>query len=126
MNRIVKPAAAVGLAGALALAAISPSQARPLGWAAAGIGLAAGAAIAGAAAANAATYPYGYEPGYAYDPYYGSYAYAPGYAGPGTVYAAPGYGYGYGYAPSYSRARHGYDTTYIGPWKERQLEGKDY
>jgi hypothetical protein len=118
MNGIIKPVAALGLAGALALAATASSEARPRGWGwgAAGVGLAAGALI-GAAAANAnAAYYYG--PDYAYDPYYAA---AP-------VYVAPGYTYGYdsyGYAPTYSRYQHGYDTNYIGPWRERQLEGRD-
>ena len=129
MISIVKPLAALGLAGALALPAVNSSQADPVDAAAAGF--AAGAAIAGAAAIGAATNPYYYEQGYAYDPYYGSgYAYAPGYADPGTVYVDPGSAYaaapGVYRARRYSPAEHGSDTNYIGPWTERQLEGRDY
>ncbi len=53
---------------------------------------------------------------------YDSYAYEPAYAAP--VYTPPSY-----YGPvttirslaTYS----GYDTNYIGPWRERKLQGRD-
>ena len=45
----------------------------------------------------------------------------PDYVVPGEVYAAPGAAY----APRYGRYNHGYDTNYVGPWKERQLQGSD-
>src|SRR4029077_10965812 len=84
-------AAALALAGVLAVSATTPSQADSR-WGYAAGGFAAGA-IVGAAAANAnAGYYYG--PGYGYSPYaYRGYAYAPvdSYA-----YApAPSYGAGY-------------------------------
>ena len=88
----------------------------------------AGAAI-GAAAANAnAGYYYG--SGYGYD----SYAYAPGLCSSYDSYAtsrpmprrstrrrattarSPRINYGYP----------GYNTNYIGPWRERKLQGRDY
>jgi hypothetical protein len=125
MRPIVKSATVLGMAGALALASMTASQARVWPWAAAGIGLAAGAALASAAAANHAYY-YGYGPGfgaYAYDPYYGpgydAFAYSPGYVTT-VVPVAPT-------APArYRQPFHGYDTNYIGPLRERQLEGRDY
>jgi hypothetical protein len=111
MKAIVKPATVLGIAGALALGSMTPSQAaRVWPWAAAGIGLAAGAAIASAAAYDG--YYYGYGPGY------DAYAYAPYYA-PAPVYSAPIDNYR-------DRSDHGYDTNYIGPLHERHLEGRDY
>lgn len=96
MNTILKYAAAAALTGALALTAITPSQARDGRNAAAAIGFGAGA-IVGAAAASNYNRGYYYEPGYAYEPAYtgGVYAYEP----------APVYRRGYGpdaatYAPS--------------------------
>jgi hypothetical protein len=97
--RTFKYAAGIALAGVLAIATVTPSQARH--WnnaAAAGVGFAAGAVV-GAAAASA-------NNGYYYGPgYYDDYAYAPGYAtyptgtpNEGDYYAydsGPGY-YGYG------------------------------
>ena len=125
MKAIVKPAIVLGIAGALALGSIAPSEARSRGWVAAGIGLAAGAAIASAANANA--YYYGY-----YGPGYAAYAYDPYYA-PAPVYVAPEPvpGYAYGYPTSSDDARYspyyqGYDSNYIGPHRERQLQGRDY
>lgn len=88
----VSHAAALALAGALTIAAITPSSADSR-WGYAGGGFAAGAVVGAAAAnANASYYGPGYS-GYAYAPY--GYAYAP----------APGY-YGsslntYGHAPVY-------------------------
>ncbi len=98
MSKFVKYIAAVALAGALALAAATPSEARKGRNAALIGGLAAGALI-GAAVANANNgYYYGpgyYEPGYAYEP-----AYVPGYAyEPAYV---PGYAYEPAYAPTYA------------------------
>ena len=106
MKTITKYVAAATLAGAMALAAATPSQARHWrhgGGAALG-GFVAGAAI-GAAVANGGYGYYGpgyYVPGYAYAPDYGyedSYAYAPGpaYYGP-----APRYYGGYPYRGSNS------------------------
>lgn len=75
MNAILKYAAAAALTGALALTAITPSQARDGRNTAAAIGFGAGA-IVGAAAASNYNRGYYYEPGYAYEPAYtGAYAY---------------------------------------------------
>jgi hypothetical protein len=85
MRTIVKCAAAVALAGTMAVAAASPSQAR-YGRNAAAIGGFAAGALVGAAAANAASTSY-YGPGYYYEPGYTS---APAYAyEPAPVYVAP-------------------------------------
>jgi hypothetical protein len=117
MIRLAKPVVALGLLGAFALAAASPSEARS-GRNAAAIGagvagFAAGAAL-GAAAANSGYYqePYAYYGGPAYD----SYAYVPRsnsyYGGDPSAY----------YAPSVP-----YSSTwmYENP-RERQLRGVDY
>jgi hypothetical protein len=86
MKTFTRYAGAVALAGAFALAAATPSQARwhgRHGGGAAVAGFAAGALI-GAAAANSYYGPdyygpdYAYAPGYAYEPGYDSYAYEPG------------------------------------------------
>ncbi|MGB7259522.1 MAG: hypothetical protein WBD48_15715 [Pseudolabrys sp.] len=75
LKTVAKGITMLGVAGALAIAAATPSQAR---WyhhgdaAAAGVGFAAGAAV-GAAASNAY-----YGPAY-YGPGYGAYAYEPAY-----------------------------------------------
>jgi hypothetical protein len=96
MKTVLKYAAAAALTGALALAAVSPSQARDGRNAAAIGGFAAGALI-GAAVANSANrgaYYYD-EPGYAYAPgpyAQGPYAYEPG----PTYYVAPAPRYYYG------------------------------
>jgi hypothetical protein len=129
---------AVGLAGALALAAATPTEARS-GRAAAAIGagvagFAIGTALGAAAANNYAYGPYGY-----YDGFYGGYAYAPAY----TYGYAPVYG-GYAY-DSYAAApgvtfynRRDPSSYYVpggsyGPhtytgWqnRERQLRGGDW
>jgi len=104
MHAIVKPAIVLGIAAALALGSMTPSQARVRPKPAAGVGLATGAAVASAPAANAYRYGYDYGPGYE----------AYGYAPP----AAP--------TDRYDQPVHGYDTNYVGPWRERQLEGRDY
>jgi len=83
--RITKYAVAAALAGALAIAATTPSQARHGRIAAAGIGFAAGA-IVGAAAANS---------------YYGPGYYGPAYYGPAPVYYGDG-PYAYDAAPVYT------------------------
>jgi hypothetical protein len=95
MRTLFKIATAAALTGALALAAVSPSQARDGRNGAAAIGFGAGA-IAGAAAASAANNGYYYgdpgyvDPGYAYGPAYGSdYAYVPA-----PTYYGPHYRYG--------------------------------
>jgi hypothetical protein len=155
MNRIAKPAMVVGLAGALALAAITPSEARINRWAAAGIGFFAGAAIASAAA-----HAHYYGPGYAYGYYEPGYAYYPApvyaepvYAGPTYAYPAPvayvGPSYAYTGDPAYSayaavpryRYRYssetrswpphydpgaGYNSNTLSPWQDRRLQGADY
>lgn len=115
MRMLGKTAIVLGMAGAMALGAMSPSEARGGRNAAiaAGVGgFLAGAAL-GAAAANANAGYYG--PAYGYD----SYAYAPApvytpgsYYGPVTTYESP-----------YDA---GYDTNYIGPWQERKLIGSDW
>jgi hypothetical protein len=102
MNRIMKSAAAVTLAGALAASVIAPSEARISRGGAAAIGFGAGALV-GAAAANAAHQNYYYGPGYAYAPA-PTYSYGPGYGAyayaPAPVYAAePEYGYYSGSGP---------------------------
>jgi hypothetical protein len=90
MKTLFKLAAAATLTGALALAAVTPSQARDGRNAAAAIGFGAGALV-GAAAASANN-GYYYGPGYAYNPgpaYYGDdYAYepAPIYVEPAQTY----------------------------------------
>jgi hypothetical protein len=149
MNRIAKPAMLLGLAGILAVASMTPSEARVNRWAAAGIGLAVGALI-GSAAANANSYyygpgyGYGYDgPYYAYQPAYGpDYAYqpAPAYAyQPAPMYVAPAYGYraptyaadpAYAYTgdPSYAayNSAYGYNRNAVVPWQEHRLRGTDY
>ena len=144
MNRIVKPTMVLGLAGILAVASMTPSEARNNGWAAAGIGFAAGALI-GAAAANANNHYYG--SGYRYGSYGPAYGYGPGYAyepaetyayQPGPVYAAPAYRYrapayasdpanAYTGDPAYAYGRaYGYNPNASAPWQERRLRGTDY
>jgi hypothetical protein len=103
MKTVLKYTTAAVLAGAIALAMASPSQARNGRNAAAIGGFVAGAAL-GAAVANSNTgyynngYYYG-EPGYAYEPapvYEQGYAYEPSYAyQPAPSYYAPTY-HGYG------------------------------
>jgi PXPV repeat (3 copies) len=84
MKTMFKYAAAATLAGALALAAATPSEARN-GRNAAIIGGFAAGALVGAAVANSY-----YGPGYYGPGYYDDYAYAPDYAyEPGPVYVAP-------------------------------------
>jgi hypothetical protein len=93
-------AAALALAGALAVASATPSFADSR-WGYAAGGFAAGALI-GSAAANAHAGYYG--PGYAYHPGYHGYAYAPPTVvapAPTVVAPAPGY-MAYGYAPGFS------------------------
>jgi hypothetical protein len=98
MRTFIKYAGAVTLAGALALAAATPSQARWHGGGAAIAGGFVAGALVGAAVANNGYYGPGYYgPGYyAPGPYYDSYAYAPG-----PVYAAP---------PTYGRCWHSTDS----------------
>lgn len=94
MKTIFKFAAAAALTGALAVAAVTPSEARNGRNAAAAIGFGAGALIGAAAASANSGYYYGpgyYDSGYAYAP---GYAYEPDYAyEPAPVYVAPSYGY---------------------------------
>src|SRR5450631_1649842 len=91
MKTILRFTGAAVLTGALALAAVSPSQARDGRNAAAAIGFGAGALVGAAAASANNGYYYG-DPGYAYAPgpvYYGDdYAYepAPVYVEPAPTY----------------------------------------
>lgn len=93
LKTVAKGIATLGIAGTLALAVATPSQAR---WhhrgdaaAAAGIGFAAGAVVGAAATSNAYYGPGYYGPAY-YGPGYGAYAYEPAYT----------YTYGYRQSPS--------------------------
>jgi len=106
MRMLAKYAAATVLGGALALTAVTPSQARwhGHGWhngaaAAAGFGV---GALVGAAEANAAYrgyYGYAYAPDYAYGPY----AYEPAHAVPYSPNNAPSCAGDLGYGrPDYS------------------------
>jgi hypothetical protein len=103
MKTIFKYATAAALTGALALAAVTPGEARDGRNAAAAIGFGAGALVGAAAASSAynngyyyADPGYAYAPGYVYDaaPAYDSYAYVP----------APSYGY-------YGRRWHDHHNT---------------
>jgi hypothetical protein len=127
MRLLGKTAMLVGVAGAMAIASMTASEARGGRNAALAGGFIAGAAI-GAAAANANSGYY--SGGYGYDSYayapgysagYDSYAYEPAYAAP--AYTPPSY---YGPVTTYqSPYSSGYDTNYIGPWHERRLQGRD-
>ena len=87
--------AALAIAGALAVTAVTPSFADSR-WGYAAGGFAAGALV-GAAAANANANAGYYGPGYAYQPSgYQGYAYEPA-----QQYYAPGYS-SYSYAPTYN------------------------
>jgi hypothetical protein len=131
MTRFTKPVLALGLAGALALAVATPSEARSGRNAAAigaGIaGLAVGTAIGAAAASNRYYYgePYGYyRGGYAYEPAYTyGYAYAPGptYYGGVTQYDPND-------PSSYYAPRASYGPYFNSGWqnRERQLRGSDW
>ena len=140
MMNFTKPALALGLAGALAIAAVTPSLARD-GRNAAAIGagvagFAVGAAV-GSAAANSNRYyygePYAYGGGYAYEPAYtyapaysyDSYAYSPGptyYVNPGVTQYNPRDPSSY-YAPGGSYGPHSYTG-----WqnRERNLRAGDW
>jgi hypothetical protein len=120
MINFTKPLAVLGVAGAIAMAAVTPSEARN-GRNAAAIGagvagFAVGAAV-GSAAANANRGYYYGEPAYGYysEPaYVDTYAYAPRrsyYGGDPSGYYAPNYGY----PRSYYRQN--------GPGREDQLTG---
>ncbi len=117
MRLLGKTAIVLGMAGAMALGSLTASEARGGRNAAIAGGLVAGAAI-GAAAANVNAGYYGYGG-------YDSYAYEPAYAAPAPVYTSPSY-YGpvTGGYESYNY-NSGYDTNYIGPWRERKLMGLD-
>ena len=96
MNTILKYAGAATLTAALALAAVTPGQARDGCNAAAAIGFGAGAIIGAAAASSYNSGYYGGGYGYA-----DGYSYGPGYAyEPTPVYAAPAYEDDYAYAPA--------------------------
>jgi hypothetical protein len=128
MKRFGKTAVAVGVAGALALAATTPAMAR--NWrghhwgGALGAGIVAGTVLGIGAAAAANNYNNYYDEPYGY---YGSYDAAPVYTAP--AYNAYGYAPGYdayGYAPD-SRARpYAYTPPRYpgnGPNREDQLTG---
>jgi len=126
MRLLGNTAMVLGLAGAMAIGSVTASEARSGRNAAIVGGLIAGAVIGAAAAnANAGYYSgaYGYD-SYAYSPGYSvgydSYAYQPAYAAP--VYTPPSY---YGPVTTYHSPYFGYDTNYVGPWRERQLLGRD-
>lgn len=104
MKTVLKYAVAASLAGALALAAVSPSEARDGRNAAVIGGFAAGALVGAAVAGSAYNNGY-YGPGYGYGP---SYAYDSGYAyEPAPTYYSDSYAYEP--APVYrSRAYYGY------------------
>ncbi len=120
MINFTKSLAVIGVAGAMALAAATPSEARS-GRNAAAIGagvagFAIGAAV-GSAAANSGYYhgqpAYGYsQPAYGYysEPaYVDSYAYAPRrsyYGGDPSGYYAPAYGYSRSYRHGPAREDH--------------------
>ncbi len=120
MNMFVKSVAVLGVTGAMALAAMSPSEARSgRTWAAAGVGFAAGAMV-GAAAANA-------NRGYYYDDYGYAHARGPVYydTAPSYTYSAPAYGYevdSYAYAP----APRYYNRRGMNNAREQQLRSSDY
>ena len=122
MRLLGKTAIVLGMAGAVALGSMTASEARGGRNAAAiaggVVGFAAGAAI-GSAAASGGYYGsgYGYD-SYAYEPAYSGYSY--GYSdGPAMAYTGdPAYRSGY--------RSYGYDSNNIGPWRERQLKGRDY
>jgi hypothetical protein len=112
MKTVIKYAVAATMAGALALAAATPSVARDGRNAAAAIGFGAGAlvgaAVAGSAYNNGYYGPsYGYGPGYYAEPGY-AYEPAPVYVAPRRAYRSGGCwiatdttrGYGY-YGPCY-------------------------
>jgi hypothetical protein len=122
MRLLGKTALVLGVAGAIGLAAIAPSEARGgrnAAAIAAGVGgFAVGAAIGSAAAANSY-----YGPGYGYYGY-DSYAYAPTYA-PAPAYSEP-YVSGSYYGPVGGYGYYGYDSNSTGPWHERTLNGRDW
>lgn len=72
MNIILKSAGAAALVGAMALASMTPSEARNRWIGPAAAGFAAGAIVGSAATAYGSGY---YRPGYAYGPAYETYAY---------------------------------------------------
>ena len=114
MKTIFKYAVAATLAGALGLAAASPSEARSGRNAAAAIGFGAGAlfgaAVVGSQYNNGYYGPGYYGPGYAYEP---GYAYGSDYAyEPGPVYVQPGPTY---YGRSYYRGNSQCDQSPASP-----------
>jgi hypothetical protein len=116
MNKFTKPVVAIGLAGAVALAMATPSEARS-GRTAAAIGAGVAGFALGAAIGSAA---------HAHSHYYGPYGYYDGYAyAPGPVYSGPTYYYGGDpssyYAPYTSNWGYRWETS-----RERQLRGTDY
>ena len=133
MNRFVKPALALGIVGAMALAVATPSEARSGRNAAvvgAGIaGFAVGTALGAAAASNSGYYygPYGYqEPAYGYyrEPAYG-YNSAPAYEG--YAYAPSPTFYDRRDPSSYYRPGGSYGPHSYTGWdnRERSLRGGD-
>ena len=100
MHTLMKPVMVLGLAGAMALGAMTSSEARVRPWVAGAAGFAVGTAIGAAVANNA---------------YYGPRAYAYDYA--------PGYG-DYAYEPAYGYSGYsGHATTNRPRWEERRLDG---
>ena len=124
MRLLGKTALILGVAGAIGLAAIAPSEARG-GRNAAAIAAGVGGFAVGAAIGSAAANNY-YGPGYGHYGY-DSYAYAPAYAAP--VYSEPVYsepyvsGSYYGPVGGYA---YDYNTNSHGPWHDRTLNGRDW
>lgn len=98
MKPFVKPAVVVGVAGALAFAAATASQAR----------------------VRAAYDRYAYTPGYAG---YGAYAAAPAHRYRGY---RSGYDPSIQSVPPHYDPGYGYNSNTISPWQEHRLEGHDY
>jgi len=110
MRTTFKYTAGLALAGALMIAAATPSQARWHGAGAAAAGFAAGA-IVGSAAANSYYYGPGYyDPGYAYD---SAYAYDPGIRADYGYEADNGY-YGWSFGPHANTYGANADTRHCG------------
>jgi hypothetical protein len=117
MKPIIKTVGAVGLAGALALAATATPSFADDRWAYAAGGFALGTFLGAAATANTRAYygsPYYYD-SYAYDPGYTyvapSYSYAPA-----PVYTAPAYSYSY---PAYDAYAYSPAPVYVAPRRWR-------
>ncbi len=135
MIRLIKPALALGMIGAMALAMATPSEARSgrnngaaIGAGVAGFAVGAAVGAAAASANNGYYYnePYAYRGGYAYQP---GYAYAPAYNDGYEVDS-------YAYVPRGTRYNRQDPSSYYQPsgsyynsgWnnRERALTGHDW